>query len=168
MSHLVLASTPSLSCQSGGLPRRALPGKAPAENTGIESARKPPPDTPPEAEFRAYARERANILLAPERINDAALDAAVLACSHAEEFAALLTPVKLATLRRQGMISGHHRHSRDIFIIGLCAAAEGAGIRRTKARWIVADVFGLDIKTVRKTDRARHGSAPKGDPSERG
>ena len=38
MSHLVLASTPSLSCQSGGLPLRALPGKAPAENTGIERA----------------------------------------------------------------------------------------------------------------------------------
>ena len=128
------------------------------------TARKPPPDTPAEAEFRAYAREWAGYVLAPERTDDAALDTAIMAGADLAGFA---TALKLATMRRHRMIAGYHRHARNLYIIGLCAAAEGVGIARAKARRIVGDEFGLEPPTIRKIDRVRLSSA-KGDPSDGG
>ena len=95
--------------------------------------RNPPPDTRIEAEFRAYAREWAGYVLAPERTDDAALDTAIMAGADLAGFAtALRTREGTAqALRRQGLIAGHHQHyARNKYIIGLCGAAEGAGIER--------------------------------------
>lgn len=139
------------------------------------SKRKPkpaPPDTPIEAEFRAFAREWAQYLRAPERTDDEALIDAVLAGALVGDNTDELRAAKaLAALRRQGLIAGHHQHYRDKYIIGLCGAAEGAGISQGKARRIVADVFTelgpkLSHHTVRKIDRMRPGA--KGDPPDTG
>ena len=130
------------------------------------SKRKPkpaPPDTPLEAEFRAFAREWIQYILAPERTDDAALDRAIAAGADPSEFSSAL---RLAALRRGGVITGHHQHYTYNYIVGLCGAAEGAGISQGKARRIVADVFTelghkLSHHTVRKIDRMRPGT--KGD-----
>ena len=148
------------------------------------SKRKPkpaPPDTPLEAEFRAFAHEWAQYIFAPERTDDAALDRAIAAGADPSEFSSAL---KLAALRRLAptrraavrnrigaRFAGHHQHYRDKYIIGLCFAAEGAGISQGKARRIVADVFTelghkLSHHTVRKIDRMRSGA--KGDPPNTG
>ena len=129
--------------------------------------RNPPPDTPVEAEFRTFAREWADYILAPERIDDDALDRAIAAGADTSQFRSAL---RLAALRRLGAtrrkgvrnrvggrFAGHHVHYRDKYIIGLIAAAHAAGIKRRKARRIVGDVFKLDKPTIRRIDRSRIG-----------
>ena len=122
----------------------------------------PPSDTPLEAEFRAFAREWAEYILAPERTDDQALDDSIMAGADP---ATLRSALKFAAMRRsrvegRPMIAGHHRHYRDKYIAGLCGAAVGAGIKRAKARRIVGDVFGLDKATIRGIDRNRGGDPP--------
>ena len=121
------------------------------------TARKPPPDTPAEAEFRAYAGAWAAHILAPERTDDDALDRAIAGGADPSQFR---TALASAALRRIGCIRGHHVHARDRYVIGLCAAAVAVGIRREKARRIVGDAFGLGKATVRRLDRRRWGDPP--------
>ena len=94
----------------GAVPRRGASGRE-AHRVSKRKPKPAPPDTPIEAEFRAFAREWAQYLRAPERTDDKALIDAVLAGALVGDNTDELRAAKaLAALRRQGLIAGHHKH----------------------------------------------------------
>ena len=120
-----------------------------------------PPDSPHEAEFRAFAEDwaRSLRLRSPVLTNDKEL---LKALGPGVDVAPLRSAMALASLRARGIIRGSHAHYRDRYIIALCAVGEDSGLSRDKARWILADVSDLHIQHLRKIDRAKVGFVPGG------
>ena len=119
-------------------------------------------DSPLEAAFRAFARERADYILAPERTDDRALKRALRQGADPAEYRSAIrlmllreaAPTRKAAIRAGTgkPFRGYYVHYRNPYIVALIAVAVAAGIRRPKARRIIGDEFGMEIAEVRKID----------------